>query len=273
MRRYDVLIGIGLFAAAFAIRLFFASRLVFPPLDDPAFYLQTARHLAAGRGLVSDVIWNYFVAFPAVTHPSHEYWMPLATWLMSPFIKVLGDTLLSAQLPGIISGALLTPVTYALGRYTWPAERDRKWAIFAAVLLIGGAVPVYQSASTDSAAPFALCASMALMAGGLAIERGSIRWSIMAGLLSGLAYLARSDGLLVPLLIGVALVLVAARRRASWLTVVGFGVAAGLPIGAWWLRNLAVFGATQPVSPWALIALQNYGQLFNSQGAPTLQIN
>ena len=269
MRRYDVLIGVGLFAAAFAIRLFFASRLVFPPLDDPAFYLQTARHLAAGRGLVSDVIWNYFVAFPAVTHPSHEYWMPLATWLMSPFIKVLGDTLLSAQLPGIISGALLTPVTYALGRYTWPAGRDRKWAIFAAVLLIGGAVPVYQSASTDSAAPFALCASLALMAGGLAIERSSIRWSIAAGVLSALAYLARSDGLLIPVLLALLVVIAALRQQMSWLGVVSLVGSTAVIIGAWWLRNLAVFGATQPVSPWALAALQDYGQLFNTQGVPT----
>ena len=46
--RRDVMIGVSLFVAGFAVRLFFASRLVFPPLDDPAFYLQTARNLGSG---------------------------------------------------------------------------------------------------------------------------------------------------------------------------------------------------------------------------------
>ena len=267
----DLIIGISLLATTFAIRLIFAARLVFPPLDDPAFYLQTARNLAAGRGLVSDVIWNYFVPFSAVTHPSHEYWMPLATWLMSPFIKVFGDTLLAAQLPGIICGAALAPLTYALGRTTWPNERERKWAMLAAVLLGVGAVPVYQAASTDGAAPFALCASAALLTGGLALERRSNRWAMLAGVFSGLAYLARSDGLLIPALIGLALVWAAARRHVSWTVVVAFGAAASLPIGAWGLRNLSVFGVAQPVSPLWLISLQNYGQLFNSQSVPAIE--
>lgn len=37
MERREVLIGVGLFALALAIRLVFAARMVFPPLDDPAF--------------------------------------------------------------------------------------------------------------------------------------------------------------------------------------------------------------------------------------------
>lgn len=86
----DVWIALGLFVMAFASRLAFAPRLAFPPLDDPACYLQTARHLAAGRGPVSDVIWNYCVPFTSLTHPSREYWRPLAAWRIAPFLKVLG---------------------------------------------------------------------------------------------------------------------------------------------------------------------------------------
>src|SRR5512137_2816900 len=106
-RKQDVWIALALFAAGWGIRLALASRLEFPPLDDPAFYVQTARNLAAGRGLVSDVLWSYQFAFPAVTHPSHEYWMPSATLLMAPWIKAFGDSLLIAQLPGTLCGALL----------------------------------------------------------------------------------------------------------------------------------------------------------------------
>src|SRR5512141_1386100 len=102
----DFWICLTLFAAAFVVRFLLARQLVFPPLDDPAFYIQTARNLAAGRGLVIDVIWNYFTPFNSVTHPSHEIWMPLPSILMAGSIKLLGDTLLAAQLPGLMCGAL-----------------------------------------------------------------------------------------------------------------------------------------------------------------------
>ena len=263
-RRADVWIGLALLACAWAVRLLFASQLVFPPLDDPAFYVQTARNLAAGRGLVTDVLWTYQFPFAQVTHPSHEYWMPLATLLMAPSIRLLGDTQLAAQLPGTLCGALLVPLTYALGRRIAPA--DRRKALAAAGWVLFGALPIYQSASTDSTAPFALAAASALLCGAHAAVTGSRRWALAAGLLAGLAYLARSDGLLVPiLLIGVLMA-----RRRSWplagLLLAGFA----LPVVPWWLRNVAAFGVTQPVSPLIGAALQDYPQLFNWNDPPTL---
>jgi hypothetical protein len=104
------------------------------------------------------------------------------------------------------------------------------------------------------------------MAGALAAETGSWRWAVAAGLLAGLAYLARSDGLLVPLVLAGVL----AARRRGWLLpgllLAGFA----LPVVPWWLRNLAAFGVTQPVSPLIGAALQDYTQLFNWSDPPTL---
>ena len=264
-RKVDVQIALGLLACAWAVRLLFASQVVFPPLDDPAFYVQTARNLAAGRGLVSDVLWTYQFPFAQVTHPSHEYWMPLATLLMAPWIRVLGEGQLAAQLPGTLCGALLVPLTYVLGRMVEPVDRRR--ALAAAGLVLLGALPVYQSASTDSAAPFALAAAAALMAGARAAETGSRRWALTAGFLAGLAYLARSDGLLVPLLLAGVLVARRGTRPLAGLLLVAFAV----PVLPWWLRNLASFGVTQPVSPLIGAALQDYSQLFNWNDPPTLE--
>jgi len=268
MRRRDLLIGLALFGAALIVRWLFAARLPFPPLDDPAFYVQTARNLAMGRGLVIDAIWSYQLPFVEVTHASHEYWMPLATFLMAPFIRLLGDTLFAAQMPGILCAALLSPMTYGLARYVWP--QDRWPGVAAAALLIPAALPIYQSASTDSAAPFALCASLALIAGGLSIERGSTGLSFAAGVLGGLAYLARSDGLLAPLCIAAYMALRPGSRRAVVAPLLGLLAGAAITIGPWWLRNLAVFGQAQSVSPLAAAALQSYGQLFNWNEPPTL---
>ena len=267
-RRWDLLVALALFGAALVVRLFFATLLPFPPLDDPAFYVQTARNLAGGRGLIIDVIWSYQVPFMQVTHLSHEYWMPLSTFLIAPFVALFGDTLFAAQAPGAISGALLIPITYGLARLVWP--EDRRPAIAAAAPLIPAALPIYQSASADSAAPFAVCASLALIAGGLSIERRSAGWAFLAGALGGLAYLARSDGLLVLLCIAAYIVFRFGFRRATIAPLLGLFAGTAVTIGPWWLRNLAAFGQTQPVSPMVGIALQSYGQLFNWNEPPTL---
>ena len=54
----DLSLCVLLFAVALVIRLFLAARIVFPPLDDPSFYIQTARNIVVGRGLVIDVTWS-----------------------------------------------------------------------------------------------------------------------------------------------------------------------------------------------------------------------
>ena len=270
MRRgLDVWIALGLLAMAWAVRLALAARITFPPLDDPAFYLQTARHLAAGRGLVSDVLWSYQFAFPSVTHPSHEYWMPMATLLMAPWIKAFGDTLFVAQIPGTLSAALLVPLTYALGRIVHPG--DRRIAVGAALLLLAGALPVYQGASTDSAAPFAVLGAGALLVGGLAAERRSVGLSLFAGLLGGLAYVTRSDGMLIPALTGVLFVGSLGLTRQGLLMLVALAAGCAVPMGAWWIRNLLAFGVLQPVPPMIAAALQDYVQMFNWNDPPTLR--
>ena len=182
----DFWICLALFAAALLVRLWLALQLPFP-LDDPASTIQLARNIAGGRGLVSDVLWNYWVPFPAVTHPSNEFWMPLASAIMAGSLRLLGDTFPAAQLPGLIAGSLLAPLIYSMGRALWPAQR--RWSVLAAILLVIGAVPVYQSVSADSSAIYTLLTSLALFSGALAIDRRSLRWMLLAGALCGLSYL------------------------------------------------------------------------------------
>ncbi len=266
----DGWIVLALFSAALIVRLILAAQLVFPPLDDPAFYLQTARHLAQGRGFVSDVIWNYFVPFNTVTHPSNEFWMPLASLLMAGPLRLLGDTLFAAQFPGILSGALLAPVTYLMGRRRWP-QRWR-WCVFAAALLIPGAVLAYQAASADSAALFALLATLALWSAAEAYTRRSVKLAALCGVLCGLSYLTRSHGSL--LIVAIALVWLIGQRRdlrsilAPMAVMIG---AALIVIAPWWLRNVGVFGSWQPVSLLTTAAARDYGEWFNYTDLPSLE--
>lgn len=259
----------ALFAAALLVRLWLALQLPFPQLDDPAGYIQLARNIASGRGLVSDVLWNYWVSFPTITHPSNEFWMPLASILMAGSIRLFGDTLFAAQLPGILAGSLLAPLAYGIGRTLWPAQRP--WAVLAVMLLVLNAMLVYQSVSADSSALYTLLATLALFAGVQAIERRQIGWGLLAGLLCGLSYLTRSHGLVLPAAIGL-IALLRLRRSPRSLLVVGAALVLGFCalIIPWWLRNQAVFGMTQPIPLAALVASRGYEDWFNYTQQPTL---
>ncbi|HTP11807.1 MAG TPA: glycosyltransferase family 39 protein [Anaerolineae bacterium] len=264
----DLWIGVALFAMAFSVRTVLALQLPFPQLDDPAGYIQLARNIAGGRGLVSDVLWNYWILFPAVTHPSNEFWMPLASLIMAGSVRVFGDTLMAAQVPGLIAGSLLSPLVYGMGRILWPSQR--RWGVLAAVLITIGAVPVYQSVSADSSAVYTLFASLALFSGALAIDRRSVRWMAFAGVLCSLSYLTRSHALLLPLSIGL-IALIVLRREPRLLAksiaalVLGFVVL----VGAWSLRNLVVFGSIQPSSLLTAAAARSYGEWFNYADPPS----
>ncbi len=265
----DLLNCLMLFAAALLARWIAASLLVFPQLDDPAGYIQLARNLASGRGFISDVLWSYWVSFPSVTHPSNEFWMPLASVVMAGSIRLLGDTLFAAQLPGIIAGALLVPLAYGMGRTLWPAQR--RWAVLAAALLVPSAALLYQSVSADSSALYTLLATLALFVGAQAIDRERIRWAVVTGLLCGLSYLTRSHGLVVPAAIGlIALIKLRLRPRLLMAFIAALALGFFALIVPWWLRNHAVFGTTQPIPLTAIIASRGYEDWFNYTNQPTL---
>lgn len=271
MARYgkDIWIGLGLFAAAFGVRAVLALQLPFPQLDDPAAYVQVARHLAQGRGLVSDVIWNYWIPFETLTHPSNEFWMPLASALMAASIKVWGDTLWAAQFVGAVCGSLLVTLTYGMGRTLWPQQR--LWGALAAVLLIPGAIVVFQSVSADSSALYALLSTAAIFSAALAIARRKLSWAIASGLLSGLSYLTRSHGLLLPLTIGLMWAITLWRDKRL---ILKFGLALVICYFAlvipWWLRNTAVFGLAQPVPLTTIMASREYADWYNYSHHPTV---
>jgi 4-amino-4-deoxy-L-arabinose transferase-like glycosyltransferase len=271
MARYgkDVWICAGLFTVALLVRLLLAVQLPFPQLDDPAGYIQIARNIASGRGFVSDVLWNYWVSFPAVTHASNEFWMPLASVIMAGSIRLFGDTLLAAQLPGMIAGSLIALLIYVMGRTLWPDQR--RWSALAALLIVINAMLVYQSVSADSAAIYTLLATLALFSGARALDRKSVGWMALAGVWCGLSYLTRSHGLLLPVSIGLIALIVLQREPKLAIKLIG-ALALGFVVLLipWWLRNLNVFGTIQP-SPVTLAAMaRDYGEWFNYADPPSL---
>jgi hypothetical protein len=316
---FDALLVVVLLAVALGVRWLTVRAVVFPPLDDPAFYLTTAENLVSGRILEVDALWSYQVPFSSVTHPSHEHWMPLSTGLIAGVLallralpsvpEALASTLRAGQVPGLILGALLVPLTYIFGRRTLPGAhasarsltKGNRWvALGAALLVAANATLSYQSASADSSAPYALFAAWALA---VAVRKPGDEGSYFGtGLLLGLCYLARADGLLLVVAIPLAwwLLPIPARplvdlpdkpaARLAWehwpreagseeewrqalgpslMNVLDLIVGFALLVGPWLMRNYLAFGTPLPTSVLSQAWLTDYVDTFNFQNLPT----
>jgi hypothetical protein len=302
----DLVLLVFLFFASLSVRWLYARPVVFPPLDAPAFYLTTAENVVTGRGLEVDALWSYQVPFPAVTHPSHEHRMPLTTAVIASAFAIqralsgaLEASLETGQMPGLILGALLAPLTYLFGRRALPQGRSNRWiSLGAAVLIVVNATLAYQSATADSTAPYSLLAAGALA---VAVRKPGERGGYLgAGLLAGLAYLTRVDGLLLFFAIPLAWWLLpmptrpaveipdTPAARLAWEQwprqrrtkedlprVVGPGfrhlvdlsVAFALIVTPWLVRNYLTFGTPLPSSmldqAWLTDYIDNFNYLFH----------
>ena len=301
----DLVLPVLLFFVSLGVRWPYARVVVFPPLDAPAFYLTTAENVVTGRGLEVDALWNYEVPIPAVTHPSHERLMPMTTAVIASAFAiqraltgVLDASLEIGQIPGLVLGALLAPLTYRFGRRALPEGRNSRWVLFGAGLLIAvNATLAYQSVTADSTAPYALLAAGVLV---VAVRRPDERGGYLAaGLLIALAYLTRVDALLLLVAVPLAwwLLPLPARpaveipdtpsARLAWERwprerrtkedmprgtgpglrhLVDLGVAFALIVTPWLVRNYLVFGTPFPSSivsqAWLSDYIDNFAYLF-----------
>jgi 4-amino-4-deoxy-L-arabinose transferase-like glycosyltransferase len=270
--------SVTLFAVALVLRLWFALQIPFPPLDDPAYYIQGARSLRAGTFFDMGITWNYAVNFERLVHPGFDYWMPLTAFVVAGSFSILGDNPLAGQLPMVTAGAILAMLTFwlgrkAFGRLGWSSRQIDVLSGLAGVYVAINPVLVYQSAVPDSQMLFAPLALGALL---LLWDERQSRWAALGiGLLIGLSYLARSHAIFL----GLAWLLVTGGRWARFkearreillnggLTILGMA----LIIVPWALRNLLTFGFITAPTALQTVFITDYAQLFRYENQPNLQ--
>ncbi len=250
-----------LYGLALAVRLVLIGLFPDPAYPDSYYYVDVARAIARGDGLLVDFIWIFadvggrIPADPVLPIPSNAHWMPLASFVQVPFIWLLGPTAWASALPFAIAGAVAAPLTWAVAR---DAGATPRVATAAGALV---ALPVLSAPFMVQPDNFALFQPLVLGALWMGARglRGSGRAFVAAGLLAGLATLSRNDGVLVLGALGLAFLWDRARASRANPTAGVDGaprVSLGAALGAvaafavvmvpWYARQLATFGTLSP---------------------------
>jgi 4-amino-4-deoxy-L-arabinose transferase-like glycosyltransferase len=262
-------VPIVLFLLALGARLASAALFADPAYPDSYYYVNVARQLAAGNGFQVDFIWNFvdvggrLPEHASLPIPSNAHWMPLAALVQVPFIWLLGPTATASGLPFWLCAAAVAPLTWWIGRDAGLAS----WQAAAAGLLtaVPGAVAPYLG-QPDNFALFMLLGALALWccARGL---RGDRRAFAAGGIVVGLAFLSRNDGVLLAIPYGLVVLWDVFRHRPrviGWAPAVGCALGFLIVVSPWLLRQVAEFGSLSPsASGGRILWITEYRDLYS----------
>ncbi len=226
---------------AFAFRLLLLPHILNPGLHDPVHYFNLGRRLAQGEGFSIDYVWHYAQAPTEIEHPI-DHWMPLAGLAVAVGL-LAGDQTLGAGLTVfVLAGALLPLVVFlAVGQLRRPVS----CALFAAVLAAFTPELVLNSLRSDTTILNALLLCGSVLLFNHARESQRSRHFVFSGLCLGLAYLTRSDSiLLLPILVLLRLGIRGRRPVAgALLDCLLLCLAFAAVVAPWLWRNFGELGA------------------------------
>ncbi len=262
-RHYVILFIVGLIVP-FGVSRFQS----LPGYMDADYYFAGGIQLAEGKGFTEPYLWNYLDDPAGLPHPSHTYWMPLASIVSAIGMWMTGQSSYAAGRAAFILLSACVPLFVATLAYS--VSRQTRLAMVSGLLSIFSLYYTAFMPVPDNYALFMLFGAAFLL---LAPRRE--KWvPIALGALAGLLTLARSDGLLWLGLAGFTVMWKFAAKEngtgstfKKWLTLV---IPAGLlaligyfiVMGGWHIRNLNLFGSFMTPGGGRLLWLENYNQTF-----------
>jgi len=269
------ILGAGLAALA-------ALRQAVPGYMDAEYYYAGALRLVQGDGFTEPFLWNYLDNPTGLPHPSHLYWMPLASILAAMGMKAFGTTSFwAARLPFILLYGMLPVICAYLSlkflkssRYAWVAGLlavfSGVYLVYASIpetfvlyLVLGGLIWLLILKNDRDAVP---SRTVALRAG-------------LLGILVGLMHLARADGIIW--VAGGVFWLIwmgirsqkTSKLRVAIIWISFFLLAYALVMGAWYARNLNLFGTLMAAGNSRSLWITNYDQTFSFPASSITFVN
>lgn len=268
-----LLLAILAFAIAFGVSQFQA----FPGYMDSDYYFAGGLQLVQGKGFTEPYLWNYLDDPMGLPHPSHAYWMPLASIVAAVGMWLTGQHSYVAARLGFMVLAALVPVVTASLAYSLSSRRD--------LAFVSGLLAVFSMYYAPFlSVPDNYAIYMVLGGTFFLIQQRRCRpaWFVL-GILAGLLFLARSDGFLW-LALALAMPLFGTRDARDLLRQLPSGERGGttwsrelypkfvqialvllgflLVAGAWFWRSYAAYGALLAPGGQHLLWLKSYEETF-----------
>ena len=238
-----------------------------PGYMDANYYYAGGVQLVNGHGFTEPYLWNYLDNPVGLPHPSHAYWMPLASLLAAVGGLLFGSaSWFAARIGFLLVAALIPPITAALA---WSFTSRRDLALLSGLLAVFPAFYLTFLPVTDSFGLYMFFGGLFFL---VLKRRPSAFNSLLLGFLAGLMHLARADGLIWLLLAFIAVLLFRKSDRQFFsMLLSAITILAGylLVMAPWFIRNNAVFGSFLAPGGSKMLWLTSYDQLF---GYPASQI-
>nr|MBN1229002.1 glycosyltransferase family 39 protein [Anaerolineae bacterium] len=256
---------IFLYLLALVVNGLIAALIDDPGYVDAAYYYNGGVRIASGQPLSDPYIWNYLNAPDSLPTPAFTYWQPLPAFMAAAGIALFRgmDPFGAAQLVFVAAGSLIPLMAYAIAADL----ADRRQALLAGLLAVFSGFYVIRWAVPETFTPFALFGGGALALTAAARKKGRWWYWALAGVCSGLAYLTRSDGLLLLAVIFGASLLPSRELTHAWkarlnhaaVLLVAF-ICMTIP---WFLRNAVVTGNPLPSGGFQTLWLTDYNEMFS----------
>ena len=285
-RRWPIIL---LIIVSIAVAHFWALHHVGKPVKgvgnfDSAWYYQTARNFAVGRGLIDNVVWQYLAPPTAAWRPAGEYWPIGWPLFLSLLMRVFGTSQTAAL---NITWALSVSVPLLCAHLAWRCMRTNRddeppvmgfraetIALLAATSagLLVALQPRLQQVNviTDSSMPYVVVVGAGLAAYAWSARRTAAWSRVVAGIVLAGSMTVRGEGF-IPLLTAAICALTVergalyARLKAAGLLLTG-GVIGHLPHV---LFNVWQFGATNPPAKVRALWMLRYDDIFDLGSQPT----
>lgn len=233
-----------------------------PGYMDADYYFAGGMQLVAGHGFTEPYIWNYLDNPVGLPHPSHVYWMPLASLVAATSALILrSGTFYAARVGFLLIAAMIPPLTAALA---WSFTSRRDLSLTSGLLALFPAFYLVFLPTTDTFGLYMLLGGLFFL---VLSRKASYLNPFILGLLAGLMHLTRADGLLWLLIALLSVGYVSSSSQDHKLNIISSLL---LTLGGyllimtpWLIRNYYVFGT--PLAPGAskMLWLTSYDQLFS----------
>jgi len=233
-----------------------------PGYMDAEYYYLGGLQLVEGNGFSEPIIWNYLDDPSGLPHPSHSYWMPLASIISAIGMKIFGlHNFKTARISFAFLAFLIPLLTSKL---SYKMFGNKEWAFVSGLIAISYGYYLPYMNTTDT---FALYMFLGLVFFLMLLNLAKYQKvsSIALGVIAGLMHLTRSDGILWLLILFLCHLLFKkpGSKKISVIYPILLSITGYLIVMTPWVfRNLMEFGTLLSPGGLKTLWLTSYDQLF-----------